>query len=206
VNLNIPATKTNLIKFKKTLQLTKEGHDLLDEKRRILMAELTSILYSMDKMQRDVDAALVDAYKSVDRAVVTTGRKKLEELSFAIDIRTDLSLSQRRVMGVSVPVVDIKIKENPPYYSPYEVSFYVDDTILKFKELLKMLAQLAEKKMALMRIARETQKTIRKVNALEKVHLPYYRNTVKVISDKLDEESRESFSMSKLIKQKLRNR
>jgi V/A-type H+-transporting ATPase subunit D len=143
VNLNIPATKTNLIKFKKTLQLTKEGHDLLDEKRRILMAELTSILYSMDKMQRDVDAALVDAYKSVDRAVVTTGRKKLEELSFAIDIRTDLSLSQRRVMGVSVPVVDIKIKENPPYYSPYEVSFYVDDTILKFKELLKMLDQLA---------------------------------------------------------------
>ena len=58
-------------------------------------------------------------------------------------------MSQRRIMGVSVPVVDIKIKENPPYYSPYEVSFYVDDAIVKFKELLKSLAELAEKKMAL---------------------------------------------------------
>jgi len=204
MHINIPATKTNLFKFKKTLQLTEEGHSLLDEKRRILMNELTSILYGMDKMQRDVDAALQEAYKAVDRAVVTVGRKKLEELSFAIDIKTSLSMSQRRIMGVSVPVVDIKIKENPPYYSPYEVSFYVDDAIVKFKELLKSLAELAEKKMALMRVARETQKTIRKVNALEKVHIPYYRSTIKVISDKLDEESRESFSMAKLIKQKLR--
>lgn len=204
MNINIPATKTNFIKFKKTLQFTEEGHSLLDEKRRILMNELTSILYSMDKMQRDVDTSLQDAYKAVDRAVVTTGRKKLEELSFAIDIKSNLSLSQRRIMGVGVPVIDIKIKENPPYYSPYEVSFYVDDVIVKFKELLKLLAQLAEKKMSLMRIAHETQKTIRKVNALEKIHLPYYKNTVKIISDKLDEESRESFSMAKLLKQKLR--
>jgi V/A-type H+-transporting ATPase subunit D len=204
VNINIPATKTNLFKFKKTLQLTEEGHGLLDEKRRILMNELTSILYSMDKMQKDVDNSLQEAYKAVDKAVVTTGRKKLEELSFAIDIKTNLSMSQRRIMGVTVPVLDIKIKENPPYYSPYEVSFYVDDAILKFKELLKSLAELAEKKMSLMRVARETQKTIRKVNALEKIHIPYYRSTVKIISDKLDEESRESFSMAKLIKQKLR--
>lgn len=204
MNINIPATKTNLFKFKKTLQLTEEGHGLLDEKRRILMNELTSILYSMDKMQKDVDNSLQEAYKAVDKAVVTTGRKKLEELSFAIDIKTNLSMSQRRIMGVTVPVLDIKIKENPPYYSPYEVSFYVDDAILKFKELLKSLAELAEKKMSLMRVARETQKTIRKVNALEKIHIPYYRSTVKIISDKLDEESRESFSMAKLIKQKLR--
>jgi len=56
----------------------------------------------------------------------------------------------------------------------------------------------------LLRIAREVQKTIRKVNAIEKVHIPHYQEMVQFISDRLDEESREAFSMLKLVKKKLR--
>jgi V/A-type H+-transporting ATPase subunit D len=47
------------------------------------------------------------------------------------------------------------------------------------------------------------QKTVRKVNALEKIHLPFYRETLKYIAERLDEESRDAFSMLKNIKQKL---
>ena len=63
------------------------------------------------------------------------------------------------------------------------------------------MAQLAEKRITLMRLAKEVQKTIRKVNALEKVYIPYYTEAVKIISDRLDEESREAFSTLKLLKQ-----
>lgn len=197
---DIAATKTNLLKIKKALSLTKEGHGLLDEKRKILLSELTAIVDTVDQHQRELDFAFKEAYETVDRAVVAIGRKRLEELSFSIDIKSELSISQRRVMGVSVPVVELQIKENPPYYSLYEVNFYVDEAIAKFKEILKILVVLAEKKIALLRLAREAQKTIRKVNALEKIYLPYYRDTLKYIGDRLDEESRDAFSMLKLIK------
>ena len=40
----LAATKTNLLKVKKILALTREGHQLLDEKRKILMAEHSSVM------------------------------------------------------------------------------------------------------------------------------------------------------------------
>lgn len=204
MKINIAATKTNLLKSKKLLSLTQEGHTLLDEKRRILINELTSIIHIVDGLQRKVDAVLQEAYGITDKALVIMGRKRLEEISFSINIKTKLSISERRVMGVSLPVIDMKIRENPPYYSPHEVSFYVDEVIARFKEVLKMITQLAEKKIALIRIAKEAQKTIRKVNALEKIYLPFYEDSVKHISDRLDEDARESFSMLKLIKERIR--
>lgn len=204
MKINIAATKTNLLKSKKLLSLTQEGHDLLDEKRRILINELTSVIHIVDGLQRKVDAVLQEAYKITDKALVTMGRKRLEELSFSIDIKTRLAISERRIMGVSLPVIEADIKENPPYYSSYEVSFYVDEVIAKFKEVLKLITQLAEKKIALIRIAKEVQKTIRKVNALEKIYLPYYETSVKYISDRLDEDAREAFSMLKLIKERIK--
>jgi V/A-type H+-transporting ATPase subunit D len=151
-----------------------------------------------------MDIALMNAYGLVDKATVVMGRKKLEELSFSIDIKTSLSISEKRVMGVSLPAIDLRIKENPPYYSSHEVSFYLDEAISAFKEILKLLAQVAEKKIALIRIAKEVQKTIRKVKALEKIYLPFYEDSVKYISDKLDEDARETFSMLKLIKERIR--
>ncbi|MEI8349949.1 MAG: V-type ATP synthase subunit D [Candidatus Omnitrophota bacterium] len=202
---NIAATKTNLLKTKKTLALTEEGYGLLDEKRRLLISELTALVHIVDKVQRELDNAMQDAYEVVDKAIVVMGRKKMEELSFSIDIKNNISITQRRVMGVNMPAVDLKIVENAPYFSPLQVSFYVEEVIAKFKDIVKLLAQLAEKKIALLRIAKEVQKTIRKVKALEKIHLPFYRETLKYITDRLDEESRESFSMLKIIKERLRS-
>ena len=204
MKINIAATKTNLLKSKKLLSITVEGHALLDEKRRILVNELTSVVHIVDRLQRKVDDVLQEAYGIMDKALVTMGRKRLEELSFSMDIKTNLSISEKKIMGVSLPVIDLNVKENPPYHSSYEVSLYVDEVVARFKEVLKVIAQLAEKKIALIRIAKEVQKTIRKVNALEKIYLPFYEDSVKHISDKLDEDAREAFSMLKLIKERIR--
>ncbi|HOU35848.1 MAG TPA: V-type ATP synthase subunit D [Candidatus Omnitrophota bacterium] len=200
MKLNIAATKTNLLKTRKSLTLTREGFDLLDEKRRILLSELTAIIDSVDEHQKQVDDALGEAYKVVDRAVVASGRQRCEAVSYAVAIKSELSISQRRVMGVNVPVISLDINDRPPYYSPHGVNLYVDEAIERFKALLPLFARLAEKKIALLRLAHEAQKTIRKVNALEKIYIPYYEDTVKYIADRLDEESRDSFSMLKLIK------
>jgi V/A-type H+/Na+-transporting ATPase subunit D len=200
MQINIAATKSNLLKVKKSLALTQEGYELLDEKRRILLEELSSIIDSVDRYQEQVDNGIAEAYRLVDRATVASGRKRIEELSFSVDIKNELSISQRRVMGVAVPVISLSVRDNPPYYSLHEVNLNVDEAITKFKEVIKLLAVLAEKKIALMRLAEEAQKTIRKVKALEKIYLPYYREAFKYIGDRLDEESRDAFGMLKLIK------
>jgi V/A-type H+/Na+-transporting ATPase subunit D len=200
MQITLAPTKSNLIKVKKSLALTQEGYQLLDEKRRILLEELAGIIDSVDHYQELVDLALAQAYKLVDSATVALGRKRMEELSFSVNIKSELAISQRRVMGVVVPIINLNVFDNPPYYSPYGVNLNVDEAISRFKEIIKLLAVLAEKRIALLRLAEETQKTIRKVRALEKIYLPYYREAFKFIADRLDEESREAFAMLKLIK------
>jgi len=205
MKLNIAATKTNLLKIKKSLALTKEGYGLLDEKRKILINELNLVINIAEKLESDLNIMLKDAYATVDRAIVAMGRSRAQSLSFSIDIKNDISISNRRVMGVDIPMIKLKLTDNPPHHSPYEVSFYLDEAIVKFKEVLKLVAQLAEKKIALLRIAEESFKTIRKVNALEKIYIPDYEDTFKNISDRLDEEGRESFFMLKMIKTRLKD-
>ncbi len=200
MRIALAATKTNLLKVKKSLALTQEGYELLDEKRRILLEELSLIIDSVDRYQEQVDNALVVAYHLVDKATVVLGRKRMEELSFSVDIKSELAISQRRVMGVGVPVINLKVRDNPPYYSLHEVNLNVDEAIARFRDILKLLAALAEKKITLLRLAEEARKTIRKVKALEKIYLPYYREAFKYIGDRLDEESRDAFAMLKLIK------
>ncbi len=200
MKITLAATKSNLLKVKKSLALTQEGYELLDEKRRILLDELAGIIDSVDRYQAQVDSALAEAYGLVDKATVSLGRKRLEELSFSVDIKSELSISHRRIMGVAIPVINLSVKDNPPYYSLYEVNLNVDEAIARFKGIVKLLAALAEKKIALLRLAEEARKTIRKVKALEKVYLPYYREAFKYIGDRLDEESRDAFAMLKLIK------
>ncbi len=203
MRVNVAATKTNLLKMRKSLELTREGYELLDEKRRILINELTSLVRVMDRLQRQAYESLRLGYAALEQAVVAMGRRKVEELSLSVETEQTIRISQRRVMGVSLPVIDAKVSQNAPYFSCPGVSFYVDETITRFSSFVEILASLAEKKIAVLRLAREVKKTIRKVNALEKIYLPYYKEGVKYINDRLDEESRDAFSMLKIIKKNL---
>lgn len=200
MKINIAATKTNLLKVRKSLDLTREGYGLLDEKRRILLEELTALVDAVDRYQAETDAALRAAYAEMDKAVVLMGRTRVEELSLGVDIENRLSISQRRIMGVYIPVISLEVSEKAPYFRSFSTSLAIDEAIKSFREAIRLLARLAEKKIALLRIAAEVQKTIRKVNALEKVYIPYYQDSVKYISDRLDEESRDSFALLKMIK------
>ncbi|HOJ39201.1 MAG TPA: V-type ATP synthase subunit D [bacterium] len=206
MNGKLAATRTNFLKVKKNLLVTREGHELLDEKRRILLNELSGLASIVARAEEALDQALEQAYAAVDRATVAMGQPALEQLSFAVDVKTDLSLSQRRLMGVSTPVVRMEMVDHPPYFSPHQVSLYVDEAIVRFKEILKMLSALAEKKIALLRLAHEASRTIRKVRAMEKIQLPELEKTLKFIGERLDEESREAFSILKLLKERERRR
>ncbi|MGE5308987.1 MAG: V-type ATP synthase subunit D [Deltaproteobacteria bacterium] len=200
MRINVAATKTNLFKMRKSLELTREGYDLLDEKRRILLEELTALVDAVDRFQSETDDALRKAYDELDRAVVLMGRTKVEDISFSIDTRNSLTISHRRIMGVHIPVIALEVVEKAPYFRSFDTSLAVDETIRRFRDVMRLLASLAEKKIALLRIAAEVQKTIRKVNALEKIYIPYYQEAVKYIGDRLDEESRDAFALLKLIK------
>lgn len=204
--IRIPATKTNLIKTKGILSLCKEGYELLDEKRRILLMEISSITKAIESIQEDVKESLSDAYAAVEKALIAMGKSGLEKVSAGIDTEIEIDIIEKKLMGTSIPIVSLNIREKPPFFSPVGVDPAVDHALVLLRETLKYIAKLAEKKIALQRLEKEFQKTTKKVNALEKIHIPYYSEVIKVIIDRLDEESREAFTTLKEIKKKIASR
>ncbi len=202
----VAPTKTNLIKLKREYLFAQEGYDLLEQKREILIAELLAIMERAERTRQAADEALQKAFNSLLQAVVKMGKKSVSDASEAIDIRSELSISQRRVMGVMLPIIETKIEDKPPYYSLGGTSFWLDETIVNFKEVLKILGKLAETQISVFNLTQEVKKTVRRVNALEKIALPDYKETLKYIVDVLEEAERETFFTLKLIKNRLEKR
>ncbi|MBN1541558.1 V-type ATP synthase subunit D [candidate division KSB1 bacterium] len=196
-------TRTNLLKLKQALSFATLGHELLDQKRNILVMELLNLVDQTVDHQNRVDQALKTAYISLEEAVLKMGKMKVFYLSSAVHIDANITMGTRKIMGVSLPTVETDFKERSPYFSPSGTHFFIDSSIDHFKEALRVMGRFAELKVSVMRLAGEVKKTIRKVNALEKIAIPEYQRAVKVIQERLEENERDAVILLKKIKERL---
>jgi len=201
--LNYAPTKTSLLKLRSDLQFAQQGYDLLDQKRNILIIELLALVDQAADFQNRLENALAKAYEALEETIFDMGKLKVEYLTGAVHIDTDITVGSRRVMGVTLPVVETEFKEYAPYYSPTGTSFWIDCTLSFFREVLKLLGKLSELKISVLRLANEVKKTIRKVNALEKIAVPDLKETVHYIESRLEENERDMFILMKMVKQNL---
>ncbi|MFA6336239.1 MAG: V-type ATP synthase subunit D, partial [Bacteroidales bacterium] len=169
---NIAPTRSNLIKLNDELKFATLGHDLLDQKRSILVVELLTLVDQAVDYQSRVDKALQKAGTSMKHTVMEMGRLKVANLSGSVTIRSSIELKERKVMGVRLPRVETSFTEGGPYFSPEGTTLSVEETLRGYRDALELMGRLAELKVSIMRLAREVKKTIRKVNALEKIVIP----------------------------------
>ena len=196
-------TKTNLMKVKQDLGFAREGWELLDQKRKILIVELMGLIDRAVEAQEEVEAKLGQAFEALDQAILRMGRREVNMIALGMNIESDISFSEKRVMGVSLPRVKVRFDDRSPYFAAAESSIWIDEAIKKFREVLRLLGTLAEARISLMRLSREVGKTIRRVNALEKIFIPDYDETLKYIEMALEESEREAFFILKLVKDRL---
>ena len=199
-------TKTNLMKVKRDLGFAREGWELLDQKRKILVVELMGLIDRAVAAQEEVEAKLAAAFEALDQSILRMGRREVNLIALGMNIESDVSFSEKRVMGVSLPRVKVRFDDRSPYFAAAESSIWIDESIKKFREVLRLLGTLAEARISLMRLSREVGKTIRRVNALEKIFIPDYDETLKYIEMSLEESEREAFFVLKLVKDRLSRR
>ncbi len=200
---DIAPTKTNLLRLRREHSFAHEGHQLLDQKKDILTAELLALVDRARTAERDMDRALAAAFHSLRNAIVQMGRNSVAQTAAAILLPTHISVSRRRVMGLTLPIVEISVGELSPSFRPGDTSFWVDETTIGFREVLRVLGMFVETRASLSVLAQEVKKTIRRVNALEKIALPDYQETLKYIGDTLEEMERQTFFTMKLVKNRL---
>jgi V/A-type H+-transporting ATPase subunit D len=202
----IAPTKTNLMRVRRDLGFASEGWELLDQKRKILVVELMGLIDRAVEAQEKVEAKLVEAFDALDQSMLRMGRREVNLIALGMNITSEINFSEKRVMGVSLPRVRVEFDDKSPYFAAAESSIWIDEAIRKFRDTLQLLGSLAEARISLMRLSREVAKTIRRVNALEKIFIPDYKETLKYIEMAIEESERESFFVLKLIKDRLSRR
>jgi V/A-type H+-transporting ATPase subunit D len=202
--LNIPATKSNLLRLSGELTFAREGRDLLDEKREILIMEIMGMFENAHRKRLAMEKELSEAYKALSVAKVLMGTKNVQRASFGIQAEAEVEIRDRSVMGVVVPIVRVKWnKTEKPRYGFVGTTYALDKATQLFSRCLELLVELAEIETTLWRLATELKKVQRRFNALDNLLIPQYAETVKYIEYTLDEKEREILFQLKRVKAKL---
>ena len=122
-------TKTNLMKIKRDLGFAREGWELLDQKRKILIVELMGLIDRAVEAQEEVEAKLGEAFEALDQAILRMGRREINMIALGMNIESDISFSEKRVMGVSLPRVKVRFDDRSPYFAAAESSIWIDEAI-----------------------------------------------------------------------------
>ena len=200
---NVAPTRSNLLKLVDELKFATLGHELLDQKRSILVVELLTLVDQAVEYQGRVDRALAKASDSMQHTVMEMGRLRVANLFGSVTIDSSIELAERKVMGVRLPRVETSFTEHGPYFSPEGTTLSVEETMDGYREALQLMGRLAELKVSIMRLAREVKKTIRKVNALEKIVIPELQETLAYTRGRIEEADRESFMLMKQVKERM---
>ena len=203
MNAQIAPTRSNLMRIKNELAFSRTGYDLLDQKRSILVSELLTLVDQAVDYQNRVEKALSEADEALEDAIMHMGRLKVANLAGAVNISSSITLSSRKVMGVSLPRVSTEFAGSGPFFSPEGTSMLSEVAVTRYREALALMGQMAELKISIMRLAREVRKTIRKVNSLEKLVIPDREATVRYLSSRIEEAERESMIQMKSVKNRM---
>jgi len=196
----IAPTRGNMRRIKAAMSLAKRGRDLLDQKRKILMAELLGHIEEVGKIQEEMKIVFESGYESLQTAHIVMGIRSVESIAKAVPIQDNFIIRLRSVMGVEIPQVDPISPEAPPVYSFGMTSSAFDDAYVNARKVLLLIARLAEVNTSVMSLAVQIRKTARRVNSLEKITIPFQERTIKEITDILDENDREDLVRMKLSK------
>ncbi len=191
------------MKLRNELSFSQTGYELLDQKRSILVSELLTLVDQAVDYQNRVEKALAEADSSLQDAIMHMGRLKVANLAGAVSISSSITLSERRVMGVSLPKVSTEFSGSGPFFSPEGVSMLSEVAVSKYSDALALMGQMAELKVSIMRLAREVKKTIRKVNSLEKLVIPDRIESIGYLTGRIEEAERDSFILMKTVKDRM---
>jgi len=201
--LNIAPTKSNLLILKRQLAFAQEGYDLLEQKRQILIFELMSRLNRARDVEQGAAEALRHAFAALREAQLEVGSEAIDRAVLAVKMDHQVDVSNQHLMGMEIPHVTVRTEPVSGQFGIGGTSANTDVAMSRFIEVLPILAELAELENAIMRLAQELRKTQRRCNALSKIFMPDYRETISYITGALEERERESFVILKMIRDRL---
>ena len=193
-------TKGNLIAAKNSLALSRQGFELMDKKRNILIRELMNLIDEAKDIQGQIDSTFREAYEALQMANIEHGLRYVQEISHTIPVEDSVRIKTRSIMGTEIPLVEADKSMTNPTYGYYSTRKSLDEARTAFEKVKELTIKLSTVENSAYRLASSIKKTQKRANALKNITIPYYEGLVKSIGDALEEKEREEFTRLKVIK------
>jgi V/A-type H+-transporting ATPase subunit D len=207
MKLNVSATRMELLRLRKRLDLARRGCKLLRDKLDELVGRFLNFAKNEETLRDEVEENWL---KLLSFYILARGQVELRDIGEALINRSDIleiEKEERSIFNLRLPFLSIKKGTNPRLnLIQYGVSNTTGelDSCLKILEVItpKML-ELASIEKAILLIGEEIKKTRRKVNALEYKMIPDIEETISYISFRLSEIEREDFIRLMKVKERI---
>lgn len=184
----------------RTLAFARQGYDLLDRKREILLSELMAATPVAERARETLERALADAYDALVRARMSLGVDPVRRAALAAPGGLDLRVTERSVVGAVIPDVTCPHVELHPHFGFEGTSAELDRATLAFAGVVASVCESAQAEVSVARLAMEIRKTQRRVNALRNVVIPTQETIIKDVREALEDAEREAFFLAKRIR------
>ena len=201
--LNVNPTRMELSRLRKCLATAARGHKLLKDKQDELMRRFILLVKENNILRDKVEEALIESMGSFVLSKASISEPFIEEM-FSNDRKTvELDINEAHIMSVPVPTMNFNytremLESSPIDYGYLDSTVEMDFAVNRLKEILPLLFTLTEIEKTCQLLAREIEKTRRRVNALEYMTIPQLEETIYYIQIKLEENERSN--ITRLIK------
>jgi V/A-type H+-transporting ATPase subunit D len=197
----VTATNIELIKIRRSMQVAKMVHKILDDKREVLLKKIDEMIEEANKARQDIWAPLGEIYTAVYQAYMSLGTSTLEAVADSTPSVMETDVDVRRIVDVKIPTLSVKTKGGSQLsYGFTETNSSVDKAAKLIKNMLPGVCKAAEYENAIFSLAKELERTQKLINALEYVIIPQYQDAVAFIKATLEEREREEFVRLKKVK------
>lgn len=197
---NVVPSQMNLQIYKGKIKAAERGYDLLKKKNDSLKKKLQEIMKELIDRKKELKGEFNQAYLSIAEAEWSAGnfyaqvRDQVDKPSFVLDQRID------NIAGVHLPVFQVREADfTQEKIGRTQGAVQIENTRMKFTKLLKVIVELASFQTSFLRLDQVIRITSRRVNALEFIIIPKFKDILMYIIQELDEQEREDKYTAKKV-------
>jgi len=185
--LRVNPNRMELLRLRKRLLLAHRGHKLLQDKLEEMMRRFIVLLKDIDNAKEDFQIRTKRILQDLLYCRITSSKVDFDESLSKINSKYVIDVSTARVMNVRVPVFEVKELYIDTAYDFFKTSAQLDVVVMGAKDYIRSLLKLAQLLKTLDILSYEIERTRRRVNALEYMLIPSIQDTVRYITQKLNE-------------------
>lgn len=193
-------TKGNLILARNSLALARQGYELMDKKRNILIRELMGLVDQARDIQAEIRTTFTTAYAALQRANVELGINYVSDIARTVPVEDTIEVKLRSIMGTEIPLVRYDAATRVPTYAFYSTKESLDIARVSFEKVKDLTIKLSMVENSAYQLAANIKKAQKRANALKNITIPRYEALARDIANALEEKDREEFTRLKVIK------